>query len=169
MSRLSELQDQIEECRATLRARNDDLDVLSRELAPYWAARKAHTNAILATMRTREDNRTGQLHCLGYEGRRVVKPSQRWVGPADPAKGGHVEPCERLVIEVEGSDIRRDLHNSWIELHDEFRPLLKVYKELRMEIDAEIRIMNRLQQEVDKIIDRQRKVRQFSLFEEAMK
>ncbi len=77
----------------------------------------------------------------GFSGPVVQVQTYRWIGASGVEEGtvrGHAEPCERVVMEVEGRHERVSLHDEFTGTIELYKDRLKRQRELRADIDATI-------------------------------
>lgn len=151
MTKLDDLIDDRDEWRALISVKNEALEDVLKQLWPYFAAKREFMDQMQDT-----------LCGTGFRGPAVTVPSCRWIGSADQ---GHAEPCERRVIQVEGTAERLALRADFYRTYDEYRPLLHQQRELRADLDAAIREMNAVQKLIKKQQDDTAKRKQYSFAE----
>jgi len=142
---MSDLVRQLQALRDQLAADDAELRTVRAQLAPYWERVKLLRERLITSFQSE-----------WYSRPRMTVASMRWVGPS---KGGHVEPCERVVIHVQGRDHRRMIFAEWVECHEQFRPLIAHHRELKAETDAAIRAIDRTQLAIANGQEQSRKTR----------
>jgi hypothetical protein len=147
MSSVDELRHDLAECKHEIEADNNALLRVREELQPWWQIKAEAQTRLMSSLEGVTIDNDPTIRLNGFAGPRVTVPSVRWVGPA---KGGYGELCRRTIIEVTNREYRREVYRILTEQHEKWRPLLQRQRELRADVEAGIRLMNRLGDLIEK-------------------